>query len=70
MRRPGWAESAVRKELVVAHVLCGMFAGTAGIMLTGYIGTGTLNLGADLVMASVAAVVLGWHDLRPAAPAA
>jgi ribose transport system permease protein len=50
---------AVRKELVVAHVLSGMFAGTAAIVLTGYIGTGTLNLGADLVMASVAAVVLG-----------
>jgi ribose transport system permease protein len=50
---------AVRKELVVAHVLSGMFAGAAGIVLTGYIGTGTLNLGADLVMASVAAVVLG-----------
>lgn len=50
---------SVRKELVVAHVLSGMFAGMAGIVLTGYIGTGTLNLGADLVMASVAAVVLG-----------
>ncbi|RWR15324.1 ABC transporter permease [Sinirhodobacter populi] len=50
---------SVRKELVVAHVLCGICAGIAGIMLTGYIGTGTLNLGADLVMASVAAVVLG-----------
>ncbi|MEZ5780710.1 MAG: ABC transporter permease [Rhizobiaceae bacterium] len=50
---------SVRKEMVVAHVLSGMFAGTAGIVLTGYIGTGTLNLGADLVMASVAAVVLG-----------
>lgn len=50
---------AVRKELVTAHVLSGVFAGAAGIVLTGYIGTGTLNLGADLVMASVAAVVLG-----------
>jgi len=50
---------SVRKELVAAHVLSGMFAGVAGIVLTGYIGTGTLNLGADLVMASVAAVVLG-----------
>lgn len=49
----------VRKELVTAHVLSGMFAGAAGIILTGYIGTGTLNLGSDLVMASVAAVVLG-----------
>ncbi len=50
---------SVRKELLVAHVLCGVFAGVAGIILTGYIGTGTLNLGADLVLASVAAVVLG-----------
>jgi ribose transport system permease protein len=49
----------VRKELVAAHVFSGMFAGLAGIILTGYIGTGTLNLGSDLVMASVAAVVLG-----------
>lgn len=50
---------SVRKELLVAHVLSGVFAGAAGIVLTGYIGTGTLNLGAELVMASVAAVVLG-----------
>jgi len=49
----------VRKELVAAHMLSGVFAGLAGIVLTGYIGTGTLNLGTDLVMASVAAVVLG-----------
>ncbi len=50
---------AVRRQLVVAHMLSGLFAGLAGIVLTGYIGTGTLNLGADLVMASIAAVVLG-----------
>lgn len=49
----------VQKSLVVAHVASGLLAGTASILLTGYIGTGTLNLGADLVLASVAAVVLG-----------
>ncbi len=49
----------VRKELLLAHVLSGVLAGAAGIVLTGYIGTGTLNLGSDLVMASIAAVVLG-----------
>lgn len=49
----------VRKVLLLSHVICGMFAASAGIILTGYIGTGTLNLGAELVMASVAAVVLG-----------
>lgn len=50
---------SVNRELLIAHVCSGLFAGLAGIILTGYIGTGTLNLGADLVLASVAAVVLG-----------
>ncbi|SDN04650.1 ABC transporter permease [Ensifer sp. YR511] len=50
---------AVLRDLVLAHVLCSCFAALAAIFLTGYIGTGTLGLGADLVMASVAAVVLG-----------
>lgn len=50
---------SVSRTLVLAHVMSGMLAGIAGIVLTGYIGTGTLNLGADLVLASVAAVVLG-----------
>lgn len=49
----------VRATLTLAHVLCGMFAAAAGVILTGYIGTGTLGLGAELVMASIAAVVLG-----------
>lgn len=49
----------VARTLLVAHGLCGVLAGLAGIMLTGYIGTGSLNLGNDLVLASVAAVVLG-----------
>ena len=50
---------SVRRELFIAHICSGLFAGVAAIILTGYIGTGTLNLGADLVLASVAAVVLG-----------
>ncbi len=49
----------VTRALFLSHVFSGMFAGAAAIILTGYIGTGTLNLGAELVMASVAAVVLG-----------
>ncbi|WP_180902755.1 ABC transporter permease [Martelella soudanensis] len=49
----------VNRSLVMAHVAGGLLAGVAAILLTGYIGTGTLNLGADLVLASVAAVVLG-----------
>jgi ribose transport system permease protein len=50
---------AVSPALYVAHILSGILAGTAAIVLTGYIGTGTLNLGSELVLASVAAVVLG-----------
>ena len=49
----------VGKTLLVAHVASGAIAGAAGIVLTGYIGTGTLNLGNELVLASLAAVVLG-----------
>lgn len=50
---------AVQRELMIAHIVSGLLAGAAAIVLTGYIGTGTLNLGAELVMSSVAAVVLG-----------
>lgn len=49
----------VQRVILLAHLFCGLSAGLAGIVLTGYIGTGTLNLGAELVLASVAAVVLG-----------
>jgi ribose transport system permease protein len=49
----------VGRGLLLAHLFSGVAAGIAAIILTGYIGTGTLNLGDDLVLASVAAVVLG-----------
>jgi ribose transport system permease protein len=58
---------SVVKELVTAQVVCSIFAALAGIFLTGYIGTGTLNLGANLVMASVAAVVLGGTNFGSSA---
>lgn len=45
--------------LIAGHVLSGVMAGLAGLMLTGYIGTGTLRLGEDLVLASIAATILG-----------
>lgn len=49
----------VAPGLYLAHVMSGLLAGISAIILTGYIGTGTLNLGSDIVLASVAAVVLG-----------
>lgn len=49
----------VGASLVMAHIMAGIFAAISGILLTGYIGTGTVDLGSDLVLASVAAVILG-----------
>lgn len=46
-------------SLIGSYVMSGMLAALSGIVLTGYIGTGTVDLGADLVLASVAAVILG-----------
>jgi ribose transport system permease protein len=48
-----------REVLAGAHLLSGLCAGAAGLLLTGYIGTGTMDLGADLVLSSVAACILG-----------
>lgn len=45
--------------LILSHMLSGLCAGLAGLMLTGYIGTGTLHLGEDLVLGSIAAAILG-----------
>ena len=49
----------VSRTMLVAHMLSGLAAGAAGLILSGYIGTGTMNLGADLVLTSIAACVLG-----------
>lgn len=48
-----------QRILIMGHILSGFCAGLAGLMLTGYIGTGTLRLGEDLVLASIAATILG-----------
>lgn len=45
--------------LVISHMVSGLCAGLAGLVLTGYIGIGTLRLGEDLVLASIAATILG-----------
>lgn len=45
--------------LFLGHVASGLLAGLSGLMLSAYIGTGTLNLGSDLVLASIAATILG-----------
>lgn len=49
----------VNTTLLVSHVLSGLFAASGGLILSGLIGVGSLNLGADYVLSSIAAVILG-----------
>ncbi len=50
---------SVGRTLFVSHALCGLYAAIGGMLLSGLIGVGSLNLGADYVLSSIAAVILG-----------
>jgi len=58
-RAAGLGGLPVSRTILLAHMLSGLMAGAAGLILSGYIGTGTMNLGADVVLTSIAACVLG-----------
>ena len=47
------------RVLLASHTICGLFAALGGLVLSGLIGVGSLNLGADYVLTSIAATVLG-----------
>ena len=49
----------VDKTLIISHTLSGLFAASGGVLLSGLIGVGSLNLGADYVLSSITAVILG-----------
>jgi ribose transport system permease protein len=49
----------VGRVFLVSHVICGITAALGGICLSGLIGVGSLEIGQDLVLASIAAVILG-----------
>ena len=49
----------VNMTLLASHVLCSLFAAIGGVLLSGLIGVGSLNLGADYVLSSIAATILG-----------
>jgi len=49
----------VDRTLLVSHTLCGFFAASGGVLLSGLIGVGSINLGADYVLSSITAVILG-----------
>jgi ribose transport system permease protein len=49
----------VNTTLLISHVLSGLFAASGGLLLSGLVGVGSLNLGADYILSSIAAVILG-----------
>ncbi|WP_163851862.1 ABC transporter permease [Pseudooceanicola aestuarii] len=55
----GYNGIPVNRTLLISHVLSGGFAALGGLLLSGLIGVGSLGLGADYVLSSIAAVILG-----------
>lgn len=53
----------VRWVLVGAYTLCGLCAGLAGVMLTGYSAQSYLGMGDPLVLQAIAAVVIGGTSI-------
>ncbi len=53
--------SGIRTDrvLLFSHAVSGLLAATGGLILSGLIGVGALNLGTDYVLSSIAAVILG-----------
>jgi ribose transport system permease protein len=49
----------VARTLFVTHVMAAGFAGLGGVLLAGYIGMGSVKIGTDIVMTSIAGVILG-----------
>lgn len=49
----------VNLTLLASHIITSLFAAIGGLLLSGLIGVGSLNLGADYVLSSIAAVILG-----------
>ncbi len=54
---------SVKGTLILAFIICSVFAALAGLLLTARIGSGEASLGASYVMLSIAAAVLGGTSL-------
>lgn len=55
---------SVNATRMVSYVISGMMASVAGLILTGYIGTGSFTIGADYVNNSLAAVLIGGNAIE------
>lgn len=49
----------VARMLFFSHMLAGFFSSLGGLLMAGYIGMGSVKLGIDVVMMSIAGVILG-----------
>ncbi len=49
----------VARMLFVSHMFSGLLASLGGLLMAGYIGMGSVKLGIDVVMMSIAGVILG-----------
>lgn len=49
----------VARMLFVSHMFAGLLASLGGLLMAGYIGMGSVKLGIDVVMMSIAGVILG-----------
>ena len=50
---------AVDRVRFATYVMCGMFAGLTGYLVSGFSGGAALNMGAEYLLASIAVVVIG-----------
>jgi D-xylose transport system permease protein len=53
----------IKKTIFLVHVLMGVLAGVAGIILTGYVAAGTVNAGKDYELETIASCVIGGTSL-------
>ncbi len=47
------------RVIFISHIICAVWATIGGLLLAGFVGMGATNLGQDLVLNSIAAVILG-----------
>ncbi len=58
--RAAWASGIPYvRAIYIAHILSSLFAVLSAFLLVGFVGFGSLNIGADLALNSLAAVILG-----------
>lgn len=58
--RAAWASGVPYvRTMYLAHILSSLFAVLSGFLLVGFVGFGSLNIGSDLALNSLAAVILG-----------